>query len=114
MREALKTFKPKKSSGPDKIPLLIIKTCYDVLEHVILKLFNLIVTSGTIPDTWRLAKKGDRFKIENYRLISNLNSISKLFERCLLNRLNDATDGPNQHGFKNGHSTMTAALDWLN
>ncbi len=40
------------------------------------------------------------------------NSISKLFERCLLNRISTFdTDGPNQHGFKSGHSTTTAAIE---
>jgi hypothetical protein len=118
IRHALGTFKPKKSAGPDEIPLIILKECYPLLEPYIHELFLFIVQSGSFPESWKLAKikpihkKGDYSKIENYRPISNLNSISKLFERCILNRLEGLdTDGPNQHGFKKGHSTTTAAIE---
>lgn len=118
VQKALESFKPKKSSGPDEIPLIVLKLCYEALQDHIMHLFTLISTQGKIPDTWKLArlkpifKKGDHSKIENYRPISNLNSISKLFERCLLNRISVLdTDGPNQHGFKPAHSTITASIE---
>jgi len=69
------------------------------------------------PNAWKMArikpifKKGDKSNIQNYRPISNLNSISKIFERCILNRLPDSIDGPNQHGFRKEHSTTTAGLE---
>ncbi len=56
-------------------------------------------------------KKGDSSDVANYHPISNLNSISKLFERCILNQIDPDTDGVHQHGFKAGHSTTTAALE---
>lgn len=115
---ALGSFKPKKSSGPDEIPMIVIRQCFDILKGHVSHLFHLITNTGVIPETWKLArlkpifKKGDRSNIENYRPISNLNSISKLFERCLLNRISHLeTDGPNQHGFKSAHSTTTAAVE---
>ena len=118
IRQALESFKPKKSSGPDEIPLIVLKLCYNALEDHIKHLFDLISESGKIPQNWKMArlkpifKKGDETKVQNYRPISNLNSISKLFERCLLNRVSTFdTDGPNQHGFKPGHSTTTAAVE---
>lgn len=115
---AMGSFKPKKSFGPDEIPMMVLKQCFDVLRDHLSHLFRLITDTGVIPETWKLArlkpifKKGDRTKIENYRPISNLNSVSKLFERCLLNRIAHLeTDGPNQHGFKPAHSTTTAAIE---
>ncbi len=121
IRKALESFKPKKSAGPDEIPLLILKSCYVALEGCVNHLFNQITTCGRIPKLWKVArikpilKKGDSTKVENYRPISNLNSISKLFERCLLNRLSSLdTDGPNQHGFLASHSTTTAAIEIQN
>jgi len=81
-----------------------------------LKLFNRIACDGAVPKGWKTAKlkpifkKGDPSKIENYRPISNLNSISKAYERSLLNRLPLDAEGLNQHGFKQNHSTVTAAL----
>ncbi len=119
--KALETFKPKKSSGPDEIPLLLIRCCFQPIEPYVRHLFELICKTGKIPKMWKLArikpihKKGDPSKVENYRPISNLNSISKRFERCLLNRIQHLeTDGPNQHGFRPCHSTTTAAIELQN
>jgi hypothetical protein len=115
---AISSFKPKKSCGPDEIPMLILKSGYQVLKPFLLCLFERIVAAGQIPKVWKIArikpihKKGDKHCIENYRPISNLNSVSKIFERCILNRVNKLeTDGWNQHGFKANHSTTTAALE---
>jgi len=116
--KAMATFKPKKSSGPDEVPMLVLKSCYDVVKQYILEFFKAITMSGQIPSVWRIAKikpihkKGDTELIENYRPICNLNSVSKLFERCILNRVAQYdTDGKNQHGFKSAHSTTTAAIE---
>ncbi len=120
MRAAISTFKPKKSAGPDEIPLMVLKTCYQVLEPVLSELFNKIVKSNKIPKAWKVArikpihKKGPANVVKNFRPISNLNSVSKLFERCVLNRISGVDDGRNQHGFKAGHSTVTAALELQN
>ncbi len=120
IRKAISTFKPKKSTSPDEIPMLVVKNCIDVLIAPIQHLFSLITEVGRIPKVWKTArlkpifKKGDKTSIENYRPISNLNSISKLLERCVLNRVdcgNKDIDGINQHGFRSHHSTTTAALE---
>jgi hypothetical protein len=120
IQKAVSTFKSKKSSGPDEIPLLVVKSCVESLLPSISYLFSLITTTGRIPEVWRIArmkpifKKGDKSKIENYRPISNLNSLSKVFERCVLNRVNRIApdcDGINQHGFRSYHSTSTAAIE---
>jgi hypothetical protein len=92
---------------------------YEFLTLEILGLFNKIAMIGSIPSVWKTArikpihKKGDKGEVSNYRPITNLNSISKIFERCILNRINryGEVDGINQHGFRAGHSTITAAID---
>jgi exonuclease III len=53
---AISSFKPKRSSGPDEIPMTIIKTCFDVLKNAIFYLFKLINESGRIPSVWRVAR----------------------------------------------------------
>jgi hypothetical protein len=118
IKDAVSSFQPKRSAGPDEIPMAVFKHGLETLEPYIKKLFDNITTRGKIPWTWKTArlkpihKKGDRSKIDNFRPISNLNSISKIFERCLLNRLSSLdTDGINQHGFRAGHSTVTAGLE---
>jgi len=60
-------------------------------------------------------KKGDLKLVSSYRPVSNLPSLSKLFERCILHRLmklpnyNDMI-GNHQHGFRPGHSTTSCLL----
>lgn len=48
-----------------------------------------------------------------YRPISNLTSLSKVFERCVLHRLELQTHlyGEHQHGFRTKHSTTTAMME---
>ena len=62
-------------------------------------------------------KKGDKSDITNYRPISNLCSCSKIYEKLILNRINNIQTnskvdltGKSQHGFKSNHSTLTAGL----
>jgi len=60
-----------------------------------------------------LHKKEDKKDVKNYRPISNLSVISKVYEKCLLSRLNQEIpdiEGDNQHGFRQHHSTVTALL----
>ena len=62
-------------------------------------------------------KKGNKQEINNYRLISNLCSTSKLFEKLILKRMEEIAKENNidltateQHGFKKNQSTITAGF----
>jgi len=60
-------------------------------------------------------KKGPTNLLENYRPVSNINSIAKLYELCVLQRLEsfdqDESLGYAQHGFRKRHSTTTAVVE---
>jgi hypothetical protein len=88
----------------------------DGIEHLLqpfTKLFDLIYREKFIPEQWRISKivpvhkKGSKQIIEDYRPVANLCRASKIFERLILNRINqletwaniDLT-GKGQHGFK--------------
>ena len=82
------------------------------------KMFNTILNSGVIPTEWTLGQltsifknKGDRKKATNYRGITILSCLSKLFTSVLNDRLTKwVTDkniiGPEQTGFRKGFSTV--------
>ena len=58
-------------------------------------LFNRFLDSGFLPEEWKLAniipafEKGDKTHVKNYRPISPLCVVSRVFERCILNKLRD-------------------------
>jgi len=112
--KALKKMKRKKSCGTDGIPMCLIVDTFHYFDEVYLKIFNLCLHG--IPAIWKKAmvkplhKSGDKTDVANYRPISNLRSLEKLFERVILQSLEELDDGPHQHGFKTGCSTTTAML----
>jgi hypothetical protein len=73
-----------------------------------------------IPQSWKTAvitplhKSGSKTSVENYRPIANLVSISKIFEKIILAKidaLHPNIEGQGQHGFRKGRSTLTALLE---
>jgi len=85
-------------------------------------MFRKIYETGTIPQQWKIGKitpipkKGNKNASENYRPITSLCSLAKVFERCILERIMECGDvtGLSQHGFKRDHSTVTALLEIQN
>ena len=121
--KCVSTLKIKNAEGYDRIPQRIIKDGIDQLIDPLTHLFKLIYHTKKIPDQWKVAKvtpilkKGSKNEISNYRPISNLCSISKIFEKLILKRLlelqtqsNIDLTGNQQHGFKKQRSTSTAGL----
>ena len=85
---------------------------------------NQIFTTGIFPVNLKTAeihpflKAGDPLLATNYRPISLLTSISKIFEKNIFNQLtnylslnNILTDS--QYGFRKNHSTQSAALELI-
>lgn len=89
IRTSLKNIKPRGSIGPDGIPPFIIKGCYGLLEDPLHYIFNLALKLRKFPEAWKVArvtpifKKGKKSMIENYRPISILSTLAKIFEQVL-------------------------------
>ena len=80
--------------------------------------------TGIFPNNLKIAKvlplfkKGDQTLMENYRPISLLPCISKVFEKVVFQQLYDYFDKENlfyksQYGFRKYHSTEHACLEFL-
>jgi hypothetical protein len=123
VEECLKNLKSKNCEGPDRLPLRILKDGATVLSRPLSVLFHKIYERKEIPEQWKVSKviplhkKGKKEDIENYRPISNLCSITKVFEKLILLRLEEIEKengidltGYEQHGFKKKRSTITAGL----
>ena len=86
------SLKNKKSNTVD-IPVLIYKNLSPVLSPLISNLFNSSVESGCFPNVLKIAKViplhkgGDKLSIGNYRPISLLPTLSKIFEKLMFTRI---------------------------
>ena len=111
-------LKSNKSPGVDNILNEFLKHCPEELVPVIVKLFNLILDSGKIPTSWTIGiikafykNKGDINDVNNYRGITLLSCLGKLFTSVINSRLYKyLTDsgilGNEQVGFRPKHSTL--------
>ena len=115
-------FKDGKSPGYDGITNTVLKHISDAIAFPLSHIINRSFLSGVFPSEFKLAKvipifkSGDNQVFSNYRPVSLLSSISKIFERLMYNRLINFLDKNSvlstfQHGFRKNHSTDTAILN---
>ena len=113
----------KQPRYPDGISPRLVKETAHQIAPSLSTLFNRSLDSGSLPEEWKLAniipvfKKGDKSFVENYRPISLLCVVSKVFERCVLNNLRDhllQLLNSSQHGFTPGRSCTTQLVEVLN
>ena len=111
---ALAEMKNRKSPGEDGVPVEAIKLGGDTLLETITALFNKCLELEKVPTEWQnaaitlLHKKGDITKLENYRPISLLSTIYKLFMKIIAKRITKKLDfyqPVEQAGFRSGFST---------
>ena len=118
----IQNLKPKRSSGYDQISSKVLKEIGLIISRHLCLIVNQSLCTGIFPDRLKLAmviplfKKGDKRLFENYRPISLLTAISKIFEGVVFNQLYDHLTKHNllfegQYGFRKRHSTEYAALE---
>ena len=117
VKDVIKKFKDRKAPGPDEIPMEVFKEMDDKCIQEILKLINQWWKEEDIPEETLRArvvliyKKGDTGLYENYRPISLLNSIYKIYAAIIQKRLSKTLDKylqSTQYGFRKDKSTADA------
>ena len=104
-----------KASGWDEIPNEALKNAPKPLLDLLVRLYNNVKESGTVPAPWRkgrlvlVHKKGSRSDVYNYRPLTVLNSVCGLYTKLLNARLTKVVEthrllGEVQNGFRRGRS----------
>ena len=118
----LNSLDTSKSTQSDDIPFKIIRDNADIFANFILQSFNKCIIDGKFPDQLKKAdvspvfKKGNHNDKTNYRPVSILPSLSKIYERFIYNQINQMTKNAIsifQCGFrkKKKHSACSNSYD---
>ena len=82
-----------KASGPDCIPVVVRKNCELELSYILAELFNKCLKESCFPNCWKVLlvvlvfkNVGERSTAKNYRPVSLLSMVSKVFEKLVNNR----------------------------
>ena len=114
-------FKTGKSSGPNSIPIKILKLAKDKISENLSSIFNLSFSTGSFPDVLKVAKiipihkKDSKLDCTNYRPISLLSNLDKIIEKLMHTRLlkfleNEKVLYEKQFGFRRNFSTAHAII----
>ena len=116
--KCIKELKNGKACGDDHIINEYIKSTSNLFMPIYVKLFNIVLDSGNVPELWLIGNiipfyknKGCQSDPQNYRPITILSCMGKLFT-CILNvRLTSFLEeflllNENQFGFRKGYSTV--------
>ena len=109
----------------DKISAKLLRLCPDLIAESLCIIFNSSINTGIFPDEWKcskvipLSKQGERSDLTNYRPISVIPVVAKVFERIIYNQVyaflvDTNVLSNNQSGFRCLHSTVTALLEATN
>ena len=85
-----------KASGSDCIPVVVLKNCEPELSYILAKLFNNCLKESCFPHCWKVSSVvlvfknvGERSTAKNYRPVSLLSVVSKVFKKLVNNRIVD-------------------------
>ena len=112
----IKKLDKNKASGPDKIHNRLLIAAVDIISEPLANFFTNCIRLGKFPDCWKIAhitpllKKYPSNLCTNYRPISLISCVGKLFERCIHHHIFHYLSDNNiltqsQSGFIPGDST---------
>ena len=115
VKNAIKSMKSGKAAGHDSVVAELLKTDLEERTKELTKLFNKVKEEGAAPKSWskglivKLTKKGNLRECTNWRGITLLPVISKIFGRVLISRIKKGVDNilrKEQAGFRENRSTI--------
>ena len=122
LKKMIKKLKNGKACGIDNLSNEFFKNCPESVLLIIVELFNIVFNTGIVPDDWCVGfiqplfkNKGSINDPDNYRGITLLSCLGKLFTSCLHHRATvfaekNKTIGEEQAGFREGYDTVGHAF----
>ena len=121
----ISSMKTSKSAGIDKILIRLMQGAGSTILESLHYIFNLSLNTGVFPNDWKIARVTPIYKSEdktdcgNYRPISIISNVAKVFEKVIYNQLlaflnENKVLAENQSGFRLNHSTETTLLHLTN
>ena len=101
-----------KASGPDCIPVVVLKNCEPELSYIQAELFNMCLKESCFPTFLKVSlvspvfkNVGERSTAKNYHPVSLLAVVIKVFEKIVNNRIVDQLEkcglfSDSQYGFR--------------
>ena len=96
VKKVITNLDSSKASGPDCIPVVVLKNCEPELSHILAELFNMCLKKSCFPDCWKVSllvpvftNVAERSTAKNYCLVSLLSVVSKVFEKLVNDRIVD-------------------------
>ena len=96
VKKVMTNLDSRKASGPDSISVVVLKNYKPKLLYIPAELFNMCLKESCFPDCWKVSlvvpvfkNVGERSTAKNYRPVSLLSVVSKVFEKLVNNRIVD-------------------------
>ena len=117
VRKVVMNLNLSKASGPDFIPVVVLKNCEPELSYILAELFNRCLKEYCFPDCWKVSSVvpvfknvGERSTAKSYCPVSLLSVVSKVFEKLVNNRIVGHLEkcglfSDFQYGFRSSRST---------
>lgn len=115
---AINGLDASKACGPDKLSSRLLKMTAIYIAEPLTLIFNKSLSEGRYPNIWKRANvkpvfkgKGSPSELQNYRPISLLPCVSKIFEKLIFNKIYEHLStyellSDYQSGYRPGHSTQ--------
>ena len=117
VKKVITNLDSSKATGPDCIPVVVLKNCEPELLYILAELFDMCLKESCFPDCWKVSlvvpvfkNVGERSTAKNYRPVSLLSVVSKVFEKFVNNKIVDHLEKSGlfsdfQYGFRSSQST---------
>ena len=128
VKKVITNLNSSKASGPDCIPVVVLKNCEPELSYILAELFNMCRKESCFPDCWKVSgvvlvfqNVGKSSTAKHHSSVSFLSVVSKVFEKLVNNRIVDNQEKKGlfsdfQYGFSSSQSTadlLTVVSDMI-